>query len=578
MGPGFSTSDLHSDSGPTNLATPRGLKPAARWGIALCVVTAILFAVAPRGAWAADQSNVRIGSKAFTESVILAEMARHLAENEGCTAEHIAGLGGTRLLWEALLAGQIDAYPEYTGTMIQEILAGELGEDHRLKTGATPEGDGAEAGDAIEDHRLETGATQDHRLETGATQELTALRAKLDELGLKMTEPLGFNNTYVLGMKEETAAALGIETISDLRDHPDLSVRFSNEFMKRADGWEALARRYQLPQQDVRGLEHALAYEALDKGVIQVTDLYATDAKISKLGLRRLDDNLRHFPQYHAVYVYRADMEKRAPRLVAALHGMEGSLDETAMTALNARVELDGVSESRAAADFLAEAKGIAANVRTRSIAHDIWQYTLEHLNMVAVSLLAAVLVAVPLGIVASRSPGLAQPILGVVGIIQTIPSIALLVLLIRPISYISDDLGYPQAVVALFLYSLLPIVRNTYTGLHGISPQLQESAVALGLPPGVRLWRIELPLASRLILAGIKTAAVINVGFATLGGFIGAGGFGEPIFTGIRLNDYGVILQGAIPAAALALLVQGLFELVDRVVVPKGLRLKRAG
>jgi osmoprotectant transport system permease protein len=133
-------------------------------------------------------------------------------------------------------------------------------------------------------------------------------------------------------------------------------------------------------------------------------------------------------------------------------------------------------------------------------------------------------------------------------------------------------DLGNPQAVIALFLYSLLPIVRNTYTGLRGISTQLQESAAALGLPPMVRLWRIELPLASRTILAGIKMAAVINVGFATLGGFIGAGGYGEPIFTGIRLNDYGVILPGALPAAILAMCVQLLFELADRILIPKGL------
>ena len=149
--------------------------------------------------------------------------------------------------------------------------------------------------------------------------------------------------------------------------------------------------------------------------------------------------------------------------------------------------------------------------------------------------------------------------------------------LLIRPVSYFSDELGYPQAVVALFLYSLLPIVRNTYVGLRGIPPQLLESAIALGLPGWVRLWRIELPLASRMILAGVKTAAVINVGFATLGGFIGAGGYGEPIFTGIRLNNYGVILQGAVPAAVLALLVQAVFELVDRILVPKGLRIRRA-
>jgi osmoprotectant transport system permease protein len=480
-----------------------------------------------------NAATVRIGSKAFTESVILAEMVARLADHEGLEAEHIEGLGGTRLLWEALLAGQIDVYPEYTGTISQEILAGQ------------------------------------------GVHGMAALRTKLAETGLEMTEPLGFNNTYIIGMKAALASELGIHTISDLRDHSELTLRFSNEFMKRADGWGALAQRYQLPHQDVRGLEHALAYEALDKGVIQVTDLYATDAKIRKLHLYRLKDDLAHFPQYHGVFVYRAELEKRAPALVAGIRALEGTIDEAAMTDMNARVELDGLSEGRVAADFLAETRGVRSRVQEDSIVRDIARCTREHLNMVAVSLAAAMLVAIPLGIVAARRAELAQPILGAAGIIQTIPSIALLVLLIRPVSYFSDELGYPQAVVALFLYSLLPIVRNTYTGLHGISPQLQESAVALGLPAWVRLWRIELPLASRMILAGVKTAAVINVGFATLGGFIGAGGYGEPIFTGIRLNDYGVILQGAIPAAVLALVVQGLFELVDRIMVPKGLRLK---
>ena len=476
---------------------------------------------------------MRIGSKAFTESVILAEIVAHLAQNEGLEAEHLEGLGGTRLLWEALLTGQIDTYPEYTGTMSEEIFAGQ------------------------------------------GVHGVAALRTKLAESGLRMTDPLGFNNTYVIGMKADLAARLGILNISDLRAHPDLTLRFSNEFMKRADGWGALARRYELPHGDVRGLEHALAYEALAKGVIQVTDLYATDAKIRKLQLRRLEDDLAHFPQYHAVFVYRVELERRAPALVAALRSLKGAIDETAMTNMNAQVELNGRSEGQVGADFLAKERGIRSRVRDQSVVQDVTRYTLEHLNMVAVSLAAAMAVAIPLGIFAARRAEFAQPILGTVGIIQTIPSIALLVLLIRPVSYFSDELGYPQAVVALFLYSLLPIVRNTYTGLRGISPQLQESAVALGLPPWVRLWRIELPLASRMILAGVKTAAVINVGFATLGGFIGAGGYGEPIFTGIRLNDYGVILQGAVPAAGLALLVQGLFELVDRIVVPQGLRLK---
>jgi len=490
----------------------------------------------PAIAAAAETPSIRVGSKAFTESVVLAEIVAHLAESKGVAVEHIEGLGGTRLLWEALLAGQIDVYPEYTGTLREEIFAGESVDDAE------------------------------------------ALREALARFDLVMTKPLGFNNTYVIGMKEDLAAERGIRTIRDLRDHPDLILRFSNEFMMRADGWHALARRYHLPHADVRGLEHALAYEALDKGVIHVTDLYATDAKVRKLRLCRLRDDASHFPNYDAVYLYRRELETRTPGLVSAIRSLEGWIDEDRMMDMNVRVELDGWPESRVAAGFLAETRGIDTRSRDPRWFRDVVRYTVEHLHMVVLSLAAAMLVAIPLGVVAANRENLAQPILGLVGIIQTIPSIALLVLLIRPVSYFSDELGFPQAVVALFLYSLLPIVRNTHAGLRGISPQLRESSLALGLPRWVRLWRIELPLASRTILAGVKTAAVINVGFATLGGFIGAGGYGEPIFTGIRLNNYSVILQGAVPAALLALLVQGGFEFVDWLVVPRGLRLKPSG
>jgi len=155
------------------------------------------------------------------------------------------------------------------------------------------------------------------------------------------------------------------------------------------------------------------------------------------------------------------------------------------------------------------------------------------------------------------------------VGVIQTIPSLALLAFLIP----LLQQIGTLPALVALFLYALLPIVRNTYTGLSDIPPHLKESALVLGLPPLARLRLIELPLASRAILGGIKTAAVINVGTATIAAFIGAGGFGERIATGLALNDHGLLLAGAIPAALLALGVQTLFELLDRWLVPAGLR-----
>jgi osmoprotectant transport system permease protein len=198
-------------------------------------------------------------------------------------------------------------------------------------------------------------------------------------------------------------------------------------------------------------------------------------------------------------------------------------------------------------------------------------KHGLEHLFLVAVSLGMAILVSLPLGILAARRERGGQVILSLLGIIQTIPSLALLVFMIPLLG-----IGGAPAIAALFLYSLLPIVRNTHAGLRDIPLDLRESAIALGLPPAARLKLVELPLAAPSILAGIKTSAVINVGTATLGALIGAGGFGQPILTGIRLDDVGLILEGAVPAALLALLVQGLFEILERFLVSKGLRRQR--
>jgi osmoprotectant transport system permease protein len=207
---------------------------------------------------------------------------------------------------------------------------------------------------------------------------------------------------------------------------------------------------------------------------------------------------------------------------------------------------------------------------RVRTLWQQFWQHTVEHLVLVGISLSAAIVLAIPLGILAARHERLGQLVLGVAGIIQTIPSLALFVFMIPLLG-----IGAPPAIVALFLYSLLPIIRNTYAGLKDISPAIVESAQALGLPSRARLRIVELPLATRAILAGIKPSSVINVGTATLAALIGAGGYGQPILTGIRLDDIALILQGAIPAAALALLVQGLFELIERGLLPRSLRVQ---
>jgi osmoprotectant transport system permease protein len=458
---------------------------------------------------------VQVGSKQFTESVILAELAAQTLQAQGVAASHRRELGGTRVLFEALRARQIDVYPEYTGTIAEELIPGERD-----------------------------------------------LPAALQRMGIHLGRPLGFENDYAIGMRREVAERLGIRAISDLARHPKLELGFSNEFMRRRDGWPRVRDVYGLANARVRGLDHALAYGALRSGAIAATDLYTTDAEIRAGDLAVLADDRRAFPRYEAVFLWRADLATQAAR---ALERLEGTIDARSMIAMNARALIDKEPEARVAADFLhqqpAAAEAPAARIARR---------TVEHLYLVAVSLAAAIALAVPLGVLAFRRPGLGKLVLGGTGVVQTIPSLALLVFMIPVLG-----IGSGPAIVALFLYALLPIVRGTHAGLAGIAPELRDSAQALGLPEGEVLRKIELPLASRSILSGIKTAAVIDVGTATLGALIGAGGYGQPILAGIRLADTRLILEGAIPAAALAIAVQGLFDLLERVVVPRGLRLQ---
>ena len=468
---------------------------------------------------------VRIGSKQFTESVILGEIARLAARDAGVQAVHERELGGTRILWKALQQGDIDAYPEYTGTLTHELLQ-----------------------------------------DVPADADIATLRARLKPLGIGITDPLGFDNTYAIGMRQDEAARLDIRRISDLRAHPSLRLGFSNEFMDRGDGWPGLRRAYALPQTKVSGLDHVLSYRAVASGAVDAIDLYSTDAEIPYYHLRTLLDDRHYFPRYQAVFLYRLALERDEPAFVAALRRLAGHIDEQAMRTMNAAVKLDGRRDSAVAADFL----GTRVEAGRRGLWQRLRQRSVEHVELVASSLGLALALAIPLGIVAARRRRLGQLVIAATGVLQTVPSLAMFVFMIPLLG-----IGTWPAVAALFLYSLLPIVRNTHAGLVGIAPELMESAAALGLPRRVRLRRIELPLAMRSILAGIKTAAVINVGTATLAALIGAGGYGQPILTGIRLDSIPLILEGAIPAAVLALLVQGLFELVERWLTPRGLRLQ---
>ena len=503
----------------------------------------------------ADDTVLHVGSKRFTESYILGEILTQTAARTG-PAEHKQGLGNTAIVLGALRSGAIDVYPEYLGTIDLEILK-------------NPQPTSVEA-----------------------------MRASLRPLGLGVAVPLGFSNGYALAVRGDT----NLHRLSDLAAHPELKIGLSHEVLGRADGWPGLARRYGLTQPP-RGLDHGIAYEALAQRQVDAIDIYSTDAKIRQYGLRVLDDDKAYFPRYDAVLLYRLDLPRRFPRAWDAIRQLEGSIRADDMIAMNAAAELDGLSfaaianawlkgrvdgspvhasnTNRTAAPSLAErveslspgdsmtavhpAGNAPVIVRdgllAKTFGNGFLRLARQHLLLVVLAVLLGCIAGIPLGILAALVPRLRQVVLAVAGVLQTVPSLALLAILIPLLGRI----GTVPALVALCAYALLPIVRNTCTGLLQVPSGLRTAALALGLTRWQALLHVELPLATPTILAGVKTAAVMSVGTATIAAFIGAGGFGERITTGLALNDNDLLLAGAIPAALLALLTQAVFEMCER-------------
>ena len=480
------------------------------------VAAALLLA----SALATAQDPLRIGSKRFTESYILAQVLAQTAQPHAAV-EVQQGLGNTAIVYAALRNGSIDVYPEYTGTIAQEILKA-----------------------------------------PGAVT-LEAMRAQLVPLGLGVDVRLGFNDGYALAMRADVAARLGIAKLSDLARHPTLRLGLSNEFIGRADGWAGLAKRYALAQQPT-GLDHGLAYDAVAGGQTDVIDIYTTDAKIDHLGLRVLDDDAGHFPRYDAVLLYRLDVPQRYPKAWAALQGLGGTINEKTMIAMNARAELQRVAFDVIARDQLAGGghSGAASNTFwSKLFGADFWRLTGQHVGLVLASVALAVLIGVPLAVWVTPHDRWRAGVLGATGLLQTVPSLAMLAVLISWVGRI----GSVPALMALTLYALLPIMRNTCTGLTEVPAGIKQAAMALALTPAQRLFLVELPLALPTLLAGVRTATTIGVGTATIAAFIGAGGYGERIVTGLALNDKQLLLAGALPSAALALLFEGLFEIITR-------------
>lgn len=497
---------------------------------ALAALAGLAVAAGLAGPVAQAETGARpivVASKNFTESYILGEALAQLLASAGFEVEHKLGLGGTKICYDALAAGEVDVYVEYTGTIIGSI-----------KTIDNPTRD-----------RLTVALARD---------------------GVEMLPPLGFNNTYAIAVAAPVAAAHGLARVSDLAAWPDLRLAFSHEFIERRDGWPGLKPRYGLPQTPT-GIEHALAYQAIVDGAIDATDAYSTDGELARYPLTVLEDDLGFFPAYLAVPLVRADVPVAAR---AAIAQIAGTLDATEMRSLNAAA-IGGESIESVAARYVAQVAqtgaGTAAPART-AVRDDAWRRlaanTGRHLELVAWAIFPATLAAVLVAVAIFRIPFLSRAAVYVAGLLQTIPSIALLALLI-PLT----GIGVLPAVVALFLYALLPVLRNAVTALTGIDPTLRRVAVAMGLTPAQQLRHVFVPLAMPSILAGVRTAAVIGIGTATLAAFIGAGGLGDPIVTGLALNDTGLILEGAIPAAVLAVVTELAFELVERVSTPGHLR-----
>ncbi len=488
-----------------------------------CAVTIMLTVLLPGAAPAGD--SIVIGGKIFTEAYVLGEIAAQTVEASSTVpVTRKLGMGSTGILFEALKSGAIDVYSDYTGTLAEAIL-----KKPDLKS-------------------------------------LDEIRAALGALDLTISGSLGFNDTYALAVKESFAEQHQLHTIGDLIPiQSGVRAAFSYEFMDRKDGYPGLVNNYHLAfdTQKVSRMEHSLSFQAIDQNAVDLIDVYSTDAKIKKLHLRLLKDDHNYFPVYQAVWVASKSFVAEHPREWQALLALEGRISETAMLDMNAQADIQKIPFNKIAAQFLgSEARN------SEGWWQEVGRRTREHLWLVGVSLLFSVLVGIPLGIAAVRFHATGQAILLSSAIIQTVPSLALLCFLIPVFG-----VGTKPALAALCLYSLLPVVLNTFTGIRAVNPIHLENARAFGLNRRQVLFRVVLPLASPTLLAGIKTATIVSIGTATLAALVGAGGYGAPIVSGLALNDVHTILTGAIPAALMALVAHGIFELLGVVLIPAGLR-----
>ena len=436
-----------------------------------------------------NQKKIVIGSKIFTEGYLLSELIAQKLEQQGFIVERRFGLGGTGILFEAISSEVIDIYPEYTGTISKSLL---------------------NESQPIKDYNI--------------------LYQKISNKGYEISKSFGFNNTYALAMRQDTAEKLQISKISNLKKHPQLQVAFSHEFLNRLDGYPGLQQIYNLNFSNIRGIQHALAYNALSSNQIDLTDIYSTDAKVQSLGLKVLEDDQSFFTEYLPVALVKKGFKEKFPGAWPIIQSLENSIDEFTMVSMNSKVDIDKLPYKKVISDFVQPLVAF----QEESLLSRVLQRTQEHILLVLLALLISSLIGFPLGIIATQNIILEKIILNITSLVQTIPSLALLCLLIP-----FFGIGELSALIALTLYGLLPIVINTFTGIKSIDKKYNEVAYALGLSWWESLIYIRIPIASPSILAGIKTSVIIGIGTATLSALIGAGGYGCAYYDRACSNRY---------------------------------------
>ena len=489
-------------------------------------------------------SEIKIASKNFPESNILAEISSQLLEAHSFKVIRKFGLAGTMICFESVKNGEVDFYPEYTGTISEAILKS----DKRLTN--------------------------------------AEINVQLTDFNLQLGPSFGFSNTYALAMRKSMAEKNNISKISHLDGNFKFKYGFSYEFLKRKDGFQKLAEKYSLKVNPI-GLEHALSYKAIAEKKLDVIDVYTTDAELLRYSLTTLKDDKKFFPDYNALLLFNKNIDKRA---ITILKLLTSSINEKEMQNLNSMAVLEKKTYEQIALGFLQSKKiqgfiGKNDNVTDNNLSDDkslndhltvnrwkkLWERLQRHIFLTFTSVMAAILFALLVSVLIYQNKFFAGPILYMAGLFQTIPSIAVLAFMIPLLGT-----GIKPAIAALFLYSLLPIFRSTNSALSSIDPALREVGYSIGLTRFQILRLVEIPLAVPNILAGIRTATIISIGTATLAAFIGAGGLGESIFTGVALNDPVLILEGALPAALLAIFTELIFELVERKLIPGHLRMKK--